>query len=70
MTAARKTPAEPSVNLMDTDALAAYLGFTPKTVQNWRSDGGGPPYIKFGNRVRYDRRVVDRWLEKQTVGAS
>lgn len=56
--------------LMDTDETAKYLGFSPRTLRDWRSLGEGPPYIKFGNRVRYDRRKVDRWLEKHTVGAA
>ncbi len=61
---------KPGAVLMDTDSTAAYLGFSAKTLRNWRSEGDGPPYVKFGNRVRYDRRVVDRWLEKHTRGAA
>lgn len=33
--------------------LAAYWGISPKTLQRWRCDGGGPDYVKFGRCVRY-----------------
>ncbi len=61
---------KPGAVLMDTDETADYLKLSAKTLRNWRSDGDGPPYVKFGNRVRYDRRKVDSWLEKHTRGAA
>lgn len=61
---------KPGAVLMDTEETAAYLKLSPATLKDWRCDGDGPPYIKFGNRVRYDRRKVDRWLESRTVGAA
>ncbi len=56
--------------LWDTDQLAAYLNVSARTARNWRALGDGPPYVKFGQGVRYDPRAVDRWLDKQTVGAA
>lgn len=56
--------------LMDTDETAAYLKVPARTLSSWRSRGEGPPYIKCGQKVRYDPRALDRWLEKQTVGAA
>lgn len=32
---------------------AAFLGFHPKTLANWRSAGIGPEYSVFGRRIRY-----------------
>lgn len=32
---------------------AAFLGFTPKTLANWRSARIGPAYSVIGARVRY-----------------
>lgn len=32
---------------------AAFLGFTPKTLANWRSAKAGPAYNCVGNRIRY-----------------
>jgi predicted DNA-binding transcriptional regulator AlpA len=35
----------------------------PKTLDNWRSLGVGPPYFKLGSKVVYDDGEVDTWLE-------
>jgi hypothetical protein len=32
------------------------------TVRRWRLVGGGPPFIKIGNLVRYRRTDVEAWL--------
>ena len=42
---------------------AARLNLPRKTLSNWRSSGGGPPYFKLGARVLYDERDLDEWLE-------
>jgi hypothetical protein len=34
---------------------------SPYTAQRWRSEGGGPPYLKVGGRVLYDEEVVHEW---------
>lgn len=33
--------------------LAARWNITIKTLQRWRWQGGGPPFLKFGGNVRY-----------------
>ncbi|MBF0584659.1 MAG: helix-turn-helix domain-containing protein [Magnetococcales bacterium] len=33
--------------------LARRWGIAPKTLQNWRCAGKGPPYIKIGGRIMY-----------------
>ena len=35
---------------------------SPYTAQRWRSEGGGPPYLKVGGRVLYDEQTVHEWL--------
>lgn len=42
---------------LDARAAADFLGFTRKTLSQWRSVGRGPLYHKVGNRVFY--RVKD-----------
>ena len=32
------------------------------TAQRWRSEGGGPPFLKIGGRVMYDEERVHEWL--------
>jgi predicted DNA-binding transcriptional regulator AlpA len=46
----------------DTRGQAQRIGMKPKTLDNWRSKGGGPPYLKLGSRVIYDDDEVDAWL--------
>ncbi|CAI7974490.1 DNA-binding protein, excisionase family [Frankia sp. Hr75.2] len=45
--------------------LAEYLGVPVNTIYKWRSMREGPPAYKVGRHIRFDRREVDEWLEKQ-----
>ena len=36
----------------------------PKTLANWRSQGKGPEFFKLGNKVRYLRKNVEKWVEQ------
>jgi excisionase family DNA binding protein len=56
--------AEPEA-LMSQQALADYLGVSVATVQRWRREDTGPPWLLVGNRPRYRRAAVDSWLEAQ-----
>lgn len=38
------------------------VGFPPSTLSTWRSRGGGPPFLKIGAAVRYQRRALFEWL--------
>jgi hypothetical protein len=44
---------------------ADYLKISEKTLANWRSQGGGPNYLKVGSRVQYEQDELDRWLESR-----
>ncbi len=49
-----------------TDELAERLAIKPNTLERWRSQGVGPPFVKVGNRaVRYKFAEVEAWLEKE-----
>jgi len=48
--------------------VAEYLGVTPKTLAQWRSQGKGPRYRKAGGFVRYRWADVDRWFDAQEGG--
>lgn len=45
-----------------TDA-ARYTGISKSTLEKRRVSGGGPRYIKIGNRVVYDEHDLDAWME-------
>ncbi len=54
--------------LLSTKELAEYIGVTQTTLRQYRIDGCGPAYIKFGNRVRYRISDVENWIcAKQTI---
>lgn len=38
-----------------------------KTLQSWRSRGGGPPFVKIGRLVRYRGCDVKKWIASRTV---
>ena len=59
----------PFKTLHDEKQEATRLGFSVRTLQQWRVRGGGPPYVKLGKQqgaVRYDPVAVDAWLEAHT----
>lgn len=58
---------------MNSADAADYLGLSPKTLQNWRVKGDGPPYVRHGQtggRVSYRVVDLDAYLEEHLVGAA
>lgn len=47
--------------------VAEFFGVRVGTLARWRSDGGGPPYIKVGSLVRYRRVDLDKFVAASTV---
>ena len=63
ITRARKLViAETNVRLTVMEA-AKYVRLSKGTLDNLRTTGGGPRYIKLGRKVIYDRTDLDQWLE-------
>jgi len=63
-----KSPVEAVV--MDTRNAAAYIDQTPGTLEVWRCQRRGPPYVKQGRSVKYRRADLDAWLAANTVHPS
>ena len=40
---------------------------TRGTLNQWRHQGKGPRYVKFGNRVIYLGRYLNEWLDEHVV---
>ena len=54
--------------LATTAQVAAFLhDIPPHTLEQWRSQGKGPKYIKVGRHVRYRWSDVQAWLDAQSV---
>ena len=54
-------------DMEDTPEAAAYLGVSVPSMNRWRVNGDGPPYVKIGSRVRYRRADLDAWLNQRIV---
>ena len=57
--------------LYDETGAGRYLGgderpISPRTMQRWRLDGMGPPFIKIGRLVRYRKSNLDAFLAART----
>jgi predicted DNA-binding transcriptional regulator AlpA len=52
-----------------TDAqIAEEKGLKRRTLQKWRGEGKGPPFVKLEGLVRYRRRDLDRWIAESRIG--
>lgn len=52
-----------SFQLLTTEQLADFLGMSVRTIEDWRFDRKGPPYVRLGPRtVRYRSDIVLEWL--------
>ena len=50
-----------NTGFMKTAQVAAYLGLSPRTLESYRSRGGGPPFYVMGSVVRYLLSDVLKW---------
>jgi hypothetical protein len=60
---------DPDAALTENTA-AEFLGLSVRTLQAWRVRGGGPPYVKIGRAVRYQRRALLKFQEEHTVSST
>jgi len=43
--------------------VAQILNIKPETLRNWRWDGRGPKFYKFGSNVRYKASDIETYIE-------
>lgn len=46
---------------------ARLLGLSRRTLEGWRSRGGGPPFRRFGRAVRYARVDLEAFAQRAAV---
>jgi excisionase family DNA binding protein len=58
--------------LLNQKQLATLLGISERTLERWRSEHLGPPFVRLvgSGSVRYRKADVDQWLETQLVRPS
>lgn len=55
---------------VDTAQAAILSGYAEKTLENLRSTGGGPPFLKIGRLVRYDPRDIEAWKAERRINST
>ena len=53
---------------LNQNELAERWGMSPRTLENWRSHGKGPSYVKLGGQVRYKFEEIKKLEELSQVG--
>lgn len=48
--------------------VARVLGVPERTLEGWRLTRAGPPWLKLGRHVKYDRDEVLSWAPEQRRG--
>jgi excisionase family DNA binding protein len=54
--------------LLTVEETAAYLGISKLTVYDWVSQRK-IEYVKIGRLVEFDLRILDKWIDQNTVKA-
>jgi len=57
-----------SVEFLTVAEAAALLRLSPRTLNQWRLQPGyGPPFVRVGAAIRYQRNQLSAWIELRTV---
>jgi predicted DNA-binding transcriptional regulator AlpA len=62
--AGRPIPRDPDALLFGAE-MAYLLGLSVRTLESLRLRGDGPPYVKLGRAVRYNRLAGLEWAERR-----
>lgn len=55
---------------LSTRELAERWGISTRTLEDWRLDGTGPEWARFGQQVRYSDVAIHEWEQRQTQRVS
>ena len=50
---------------VDTRRAAELLGMSNRTLEKWRGQGTGPPFLKLGRRVLYSVVDLEEWIRSR-----
>lgn len=57
--------------LLNERDAADFLGYSMRSLQNWRVRGGGPVFVKVSSRsVRYRRRDLIAWADSKIAAST
>ncbi len=52
-------------HLLGQRRVAEKLGYNPRTLQRWRTEGEGPAFTMIGRKVFYERNDLQEWIDRQ-----
>jgi len=58
---------EPS-GCLSVNELVKYLGISRSTIDRWRRENVGPPYVRVGKRILYHKHAVEEFINVNTIG--
>ncbi len=61
---------DPNLDLLTEDDTAEVLHKSPKSLERWRAEGGGPPFVRVGKTPLYPRAALAAWLEGQSAAST
>jgi predicted DNA-binding transcriptional regulator AlpA len=65
------TPGDDRKRYVRTPEAAAFLGAATQTLERWRTEGCGPPFVKLSNKlIVYDRADLVRFCETRKVSST
>lgn len=50
-------------DLLTEDQAASLLTLSRRTLQNYRDEGTGPKFVRFGRRIAYEPAAIREWLD-------
>lgn len=53
-------------SLLKEAQAAKFLAVSVRTLQAWRTDNSGPPFIRLGRAIRYRLKALIEWLNSNT----
>ncbi len=55
---------------VDTKGASERIGLAVKTLENMRTRGDGPQFMKLGRMVRYRIADIDAWMAERVVSST
>ncbi|MEP6632739.1 MAG: hypothetical protein ABJA62_00875 [Luteimonas sp.] len=53
---------------LNTRRAAKYIGVSKRTMEYWREDEVGPPYLRIGYKIWYELPALNKWVSEQPEG--